>query len=135
MLAAVLLVPVVTSCGPDAPRDLSVPSSTSPAASAAPALLVTDVATGTTVTLRPGKHLRVRLSGTTYDSPVSSNPASVVRRRSAGGYPDKGPVEADFQAQSRGAADLSATSDAACLRGQPRCLMLQRQWFVHVVVR
>jgi hypothetical protein len=115
----------------------------SPAASPSPrrtptpvagTVTVTDGDSGTTVHLVVGQHLRVRLSQGTWDPPVSTDDAVVVRRSSAGGYPTDQPVDATFDAVGRGRADVTAQSDAACFHTQPRCLMATRQWQVTVVV-
>lgn len=94
---------------------------------------VTD--TGKTVTLRSGQLLKVHLSSGTWDPPVSSAPGVVQRQSSTGGYPTSAPVDAVFKAVAAGAADLTATSDAACFHTSPRCMMATRLWTVHVLVR
>jgi hypothetical protein len=95
---------------------------------------VTDDDAGTTVRLRVGQRLRVRLSQGTWDPPVSSAERVVARRSSSGGYPTDQPVDATFGAVGNGTADVTAQSDAACFHTEPRCLMASRQWQVHVVV-
>jgi hypothetical protein len=95
---------------------------------------VTDADSGMTVHLAVGQHLRVRLSSTSWDPPVSSAGAVVARRSSSGGYPTDQPVDATFDATARGSADVTSQSDAACFHTEPRCLMASRQWQVHVVV-
>jgi hypothetical protein len=95
---------------------------------------VTDDSNDSTVHLRIGEHLRVRLSSGTWDPPVSSADSVVVRRTSSGGYPSDQPVDAMFEGVGKGTADVTAQSDAACFHSQPRCLMASRQWQVHVVV-
>ncbi len=90
---------------------------------------------GRTVRLPVGYRLRVRLtSGGTWDPPTSSDSGVVVRRSSSGGYPTDQPVDAIFDAVARGGADVTAQTDAACFHTEPRCMMAQRQWSVHVVV-
>jgi hypothetical protein len=95
---------------------------------------VTDDDSESTVHLRIGQHLRVRLSSGTWDPPVSSAGSVVVRHTSQGGYPSDQPVDATFDAVGKGTADVTAESDAACFHTEPRCLMASRQWRVHVVV-
>jgi hypothetical protein len=95
---------------------------------------VTDDDSGSTLHVRVGQRLRVRLSSGTWDPPVSSADSVVTRRSSNGGYPTDQPVDAVFDAVGRGAADVTAQSDAACFHTEPRCLMASRQWQVHVVV-
>ncbi|MBK5306280.1 MAG: hypothetical protein JJD92_06280 [Frankiaceae bacterium] len=96
---------------------------------------VTDDDGESTVQLRTGQRLRVRLSSGTWDPPVSSADGVVVRRTSSGGYPSDQPVDATFEAVGTGSADVTAQSDAACFHTEPRCLMATREWRVHVVVR
>lgn len=95
---------------------------------------VTDGDSGATIHLTVGQHLRVRLSNGTWDPPVSSAESVLSRQSSAGGYPTTQPVDASFAAIAKGSADVTSTSDAACFHTQPRCMMAQRQWQVHVVV-
>lgn len=92
-----------------------------------------DADSGTTVHLRVGQRLQVQLTQDAYDPPVSSS-TLLVRRSSSGGYPTGRPVNAVFEAVSRGTADVTATSDAACFHTQPRCMMPTRMWSVHVTV-
>jgi hypothetical protein len=115
----------------------------SPAASPSPrptpsavggTVTVTDDDSESTVHLRVGQHLRVRLSSGTWDPPVSSAASVVARRSSSGGYPSDQPVDATFEAVGKGTADVTAQSDAACFHTEPRCMMASRQWRVHVVV-
>jgi hypothetical protein len=126
LLAALLLGVAGMGCG----EQQGVPRAAPP-----PGPVLGDDADGTTVHLVRGQHLQVRLSRGSYDPPMSSRPASVVRRRTAGGYPGTHPVEADFQALASGPAEITATTDAGCLHGRPRCLIPQRLWTLHVVVR
>jgi hypothetical protein len=90
---------------------------------------------GRTVTLAVGQRLHVRLDNGTWDPPVSSSDAVVVRRSSTGGYPSNEPVDATFAAIGRGRAEVTAQSDAACFHTNPRCMMASRQWQLTVVVR
>ena len=95
----------------------------------------TDTDTDKTVTLRSGQLLKVHLSNGTWDPPVSSAPGVARRQSSTGGYPTSAPVDAVFKAVAAGAADLTATSDAACFHTSPPCMMPTRLWTVHVLVR
>lgn len=116
----------------------SPPASPSPRPTPSPVagtVTVTDDDSGTTVRLALGQRLRVRLSRDTWDPPVSSADGVAVRRSSSGGYPSDQPVDATFEAVGKGSADVTATSDAACFHTEPRCMMPQRQWSVHVTVR
>lgn len=123
---------VVAVTGTPAPRR---PSAT-PSAIASPAgtVVVDDAANGSTLRVRVGQRVEVRLSKDTYDPPVSSAPAVVVRRSNRGGYPSSDPVDAVFEAVGKGAADLSTQSDYACFHTQPQCYPPTRQWAVHVIV-
>jgi hypothetical protein len=113
----------------------------SPPASAPPATLrptagttvVRDDDSSSTLHVRVGQLIRVRLEQGTWDPPESSS-AAVERRSSSGGYPTDHPVDALFEAVSPGTAELSASSDAACFHTEPRCMMPTRLWQVHVVV-
>jgi hypothetical protein len=95
---------------------------------------VTDDDSESTVHLRVGQHVRVRLSSGTWDPPVSSAASVVARRSSSGGYPSDQSVDATFEAVGKGTADVTAQSDAACFHTEPRCMMASREWRVHVVV-
>jgi len=129
LLAALLLGVASMGCG----EQQGVPRAAPP--SPRPGGVVGDAADGTTVHLVRGQYLQVLLSRGSYDPPVSSRPAFVVRRHTVGGYPGTHPVEANFQALAIGPAEITATTDAGCLHGRPRCLIAQRLWTLHVVVR
>ena len=98
---------------------------------------LTESDSGTTIHLRPGQSVNVRLHGgqnNGYHQPTSSS--SVMRRVSAsGGYPSDQPARAEFTAAGPGSADLSSYTDFTCLHTTPRCLPPQQQWVVHVIVR
>jgi len=117
--------------GTGKPSPSSAPATVAPTASTT---VVTDDSSGSTVRLRVGQRLRVRLSKDSYDPPTSSAPASVVRRSSAGGYPSDQPVDAVFEAVKAGSADVTAQTDYTCFHTEPRCLRPTRQWTVHVIV-
>jgi hypothetical protein len=88
------------------------------------------------VSVRVGDEITVVLggSGEQWDQPTAQGNA--VRRTSAsGGYPTTQPARASFVAVAHGTARLQATTDAACLHTQPRCMIAQRDWWVDVVVR
>ena len=114
---------------------MTSPTPARPTATATPAIVVvTDDSNGSTVRLRIGQRLEVRLTKDTYDPPVSSADGVVVRRSSRGGYPSSDPVDAVFEAMGRGSADVSTQSDMACFHTQPRCYPPTRLWVVHVTV-
>lgn len=106
-----------------------------PAASASSGtLLLGDGDDGRTVNLARGQRVEVRLEQGTYDPPDTSNRAVVDRRSRNGGYPSSDPAQGSFEAVGSGRATVSATTDAACLHAQPRCLIAQRTWSVTLVV-
>jgi hypothetical protein len=94
---------------------------------------VTDSDSGATVTLTVGETLTVVLPSQ-YDPPTSSG-AAVTRESSTGGYPSGNELHATFRAVSAGRADITSTTDYPCLHTTPRCMIAQRIWVVHVIVR
>lgn len=115
--------PAATSAVP-APKPTTAPATVG----------VTDSSSGSTVRLRIGQRLRVRLSEDSYAPPVSSSEQTLVRRSSAGGYPSDQPVDATFEALAAGSVDVTAATDYACFHTEPRCLRPSRLWTVHVIV-
>lgn len=91
---------------------------------------------GSTVHLRAGQELRVRLTpdGGNWDPPVSGDDGVAHRQSSSGGYPSNDPVDALFVGRGSGSTDITTMTDMACLHTNPRCLPPQRSWSVHVVV-
>ena len=90
---------------------------------------------GRTIALRVGQQLRVTLGRQGQQwQPAQSSSAAVVRRSTQGGYPGSEPMVAVFEAQSRGQAQVSASTDLACFHTEPRCLAPQQQWSVTVTV-
>jgi hypothetical protein len=87
---------------------------------------------GATIRLSVGEIVNVSLPAE-YDPP-SAQANVMVRLSSAGGYPTGKPLEATFRAQNAGRTDISSATDYACLHAQPRCMIAQRVWIVHVVV-
>jgi hypothetical protein len=85
--------------------------------------------------MRVGERINVALGreGQQWDQPTSDGPA-VRRSAASGGYPSDQPARASFLAVSAGQAQLTATTDAACLHTQPRCMIAQRDWSVEIVV-
>jgi hypothetical protein len=93
---------------------------------------------GATVTVMTGQWLTVDLApgagAYAWDRPRLIG--SALRLVSAdGGYPSPGPMQAVFLATTPGTAVVSSGSDMPCLHAHPRCLVAQRLWTVHVVVR
>jgi len=95
--------------------------------------VVTTNDSGATVRLRAGDTLEVRLDSD-FDPPTASGGDVLVRTSSYGGYPTGHPVDAVFRANAAGQADVSSSTDYACLHTTPSCELPQRQWTVHVVV-
>lgn len=92
---------------------------------------------GRTIHVHVGDKISVRLPGGTsggYHRPRSSNSTVAQRIWAAGGYPSADDARATFVARHRGKADLTATTDYPCLHTNPRCMIAQRIWTVHVVV-
>lgn len=93
---------------------------------------------GRTIHVHRGATIAVRLpnSGSGgYLQPQSSDERIVRRTTATGGYPTADDARATFVARHRGTADLTATTDYACLHANPPCEIAQREWVVHVVVR
>ena len=49
-------------------------------------------------------------------------------------YPSADPVDAVFEAQSPGSADVTSSSDYTCFHTSPRCMRPTRLWAVHVLI-
>jgi hypothetical protein len=98
--------------------------------------VVTEADSGSSVHLRQGQYLEVRLApdGGSWDPPVSHNDAVLHRVSSSGGYPDSTTAVASFVARATGRTDVTSTTDFACLHTQPRCLPPQRGFDLIVVV-
>jgi hypothetical protein len=95
--------------------------------------VVTEQDAGSTVELRVGDTLEVRLPSE-YTTPAAHPAGPLVRTSSTGGYPSSAPLVAAFGAQAAGRADVDSSTDAACLHATPSCMIPQRLWTVHVVV-
>ena len=113
----------------------SSPTAAPPQRATAGTTVVTHSDTGTTIHVRRGDHVEVRLTQDSYDPPTSSDAAVASRQSSEGGYPSSAPVDAVFAATGAGTADLTAFSDYACFHSSPMCLRPTRTWVVHVVVQ
>jgi hypothetical protein len=127
--AVVTAEPVVVSpAATKRPTHKPTPRPTKPSG----AVPVTEDSAGQTIRLRVGQALDVELPAN-HVPPASSG--TVLRRASAdGGYPTGAPVRARFEAVRAGAADLTSGTDYACLHAEPRCMLPQQLWTVHVVV-
>ncbi|HWC35255.1 MAG TPA: hypothetical protein VG650_10550 [Mycobacteriales bacterium] len=87
-----------------------------------------------TVKLHVGDRLKVHL-GTSFRRPTSSDRTVIHRISHSGGYPTNEDARATFKALAPGRADISSTTDAACLHATPRCMIAQQIWVVHVIVK
>jgi len=96
-------------------------------------IVVTQADSGSTVRMRTGDSLEVRLDSN-YDPPAAQGDDVLRRTSSTGGYPTGRPVDAVFKANAAGDADVSSTTDYSCLHSTPRCGLPQRLWSVHVIV-
>jgi hypothetical protein len=70
-----------------------------------------------------------------WDTPTSDDPSVLRPTGHSGGYPDPGPVRAQFRAAAPGTAHITAMSDAPCLHTNPRCMIAQRDYRVTIIVR
>jgi len=93
---------------------------------------LTEADAGTTIVLKVGESVEVSL-GAEY-TPPSSDGHAVERTSSSGGYPTGRPLRATFRAVQRGNADISSSTDYACLHATPSCALPQQLWSVHVTV-
>jgi hypothetical protein len=87
---------------------------------------------GATINVKVGEIVKVSLPSD-YDPPTAQGDV-LTRTGSTGGYPTGRSVEAAFRAAKVGRADITSTTDYACLHAQPMCMIPQREWIVHVVV-
>jgi hypothetical protein len=103
---------------------------------AVPPIVLDEQSSGHSVHLRIGQSIEVRLPGGSaggYAQPSASS--NVVRRvLTAGGYPTALPVRTRFDAIRPGTAEVTSTTDYACIHTSPACLLPQRDWTVHVTV-
>jgi hypothetical protein len=87
---------------------------------------------GATIRLKVGEIVKVSLPSE-YDKPNAQSDV-ISRVSSTGGYPTGKPLDATFRAERVGRTDMTSTTDYACLHAQPRCMLPQREWIVHVIV-
>ena len=109
-----------------------------PGASAATVRYLHRGDSGRTIHLERGDVVKVRLpnsSGGGYHRPRTSDSAVMQRTNAAGGYPSDDVSRARFVAIGKGTADLTASTDYACLHSQPQCEIAQQIWTVHIVVQ
>jgi len=97
---------------------------------------VTEADSGRTVHLHIGQRLRVVLGGHGQQWHLPASPGSSLRLAAAsGGYPSNRPADAVFIAVRAGTASITSVTDDPCLHAQPPCMIPQRAWSVHVIVR
>jgi hypothetical protein len=90
---------------------------------------------GAVVHLHTGQQVTVVLAPDFEQWHLPAASGTAVRLVSAsGGYPGKQPARAVFLAVAPGTAQLSSTSDAACLHAHPRCMIPQQVWQATVIV-
>lgn len=106
------------------------PTKTSPPPAAGETLTEEDA--GTTVTLKVGESVRVSLPSD-YHRPEAQG-TSVERTAASGGYPTGSPATATFTAVAKGNAEISSTTDYACLHATPSCALPQQLWSVQIRV-
>lgn len=92
---------------------------------------------GRTVTVRPGTVIVVELAGGagSFHTPTTDAPSILRADSTSGGYPAAGPAVAKFTAIGNGIAQVTSTTDAACLHSQPACMIPQQQFTVTIRVR
>jgi hypothetical protein len=109
-----------------------------PVTSAAlPGTTLTFASNGVTVSVAAGQHVAVDLGpepGVYAWQPLRLTGAALQPVSVAGGYPDRGPMQAVFLAAVPGTAVISTLSDMPCLHAHPRCAVVQRVWTATVIV-
>lgn len=100
-------------------------------------LRLTDSDAGRTITVRPGTVIVLTLSGGpgSFQPPTTDEPGVLRADSTSGGYPAEGPATATFTAIGKGIAQITSTTDAACLHSEPACMIPQQQFTVTVRVR
>ena len=118
-------------------RPTPAPVSTAPPPVTGGVLRLGPADEGHTFTVRRGTSVVLDLgpSGPSWDTPLSDDPTVIRETSHRGGYPDPGPVSAQYRAVAPGTAHITATSDAPCLHSTPRCMIAQREFRVTIVVR
>lgn len=98
--------------------------------------VVTQADQGSTLTLRVGQSLVVKLTGSPsfrWSQPVSTA-ATVLGRQSGSADPTTGNSYAVFRALSRGRASIGAAQAPLCTTSRPACEIASRSWNVSVDV-
>jgi hypothetical protein len=129
--------------GSAAPASSADPSASSQPTSPAPPrpgggtpTILTETDNATTIRLSPGDSVTVELkSRSPFSWHIPAASGSGLRRTSAsGGYPSRRPARASFLAVKPGRAGISSIDDAACLHGDPPCMLAQQSWQVTIIV-
>jgi hypothetical protein len=113
---------------------LSVGTITATAATRDPRTIKAPTESNQTVRLHVGDKLKVHLR-TSFRPPTSSDRSVIHRVHHSGGYPTSYDARATFKALAAGRADITSVTDAACLHSEPRCMLAQQNWIVHVIVK
>lgn len=129
----------VASARPATPPAPVPPAPTGGTPAPAPTLVspgtVTLADAGSTVRLRRGERLHVRLSnGSGTWEPPSADGEAVRRIEASGGYPSREAAQATFLAVADGTATITSRTDYPCLHAHPPCAIAQRIWLVRVIV-
>ena len=106
----------------------------SPSASGSTGLTAAD--NGATVRLATGQSITATLvPAPPFSWHLPAATGSIVHRTDAsGGYPERKPARATFQAVRPGRAVLSAMDDTQCLHAPHPCMLPQRSWQVVIIV-
>lgn len=114
----------------------ATPSATSSPDRPAGTLELTEADAGSTVALRVGDQVVLRLAPGigSWQAPTSDAPSRLRRVHADGGYPQQGVAAATFIALAPGNAQISSTTDAACLHAVPPCALPQQLFAVTVTI-
>ncbi len=95
---------------------------------------LTEKDAGRTIRVRPGTVIIVKLTGGpgSYLAPTTDAPNVLRADSTSGGYPAEGPTSATFTAIGQGTAQITSTTDAACLHSEPACMIPQQQFTVTI---
>lgn len=97
------------------------------------ATTLTEADSGSTVVLKVGESVQVSLPSD-YHRPEAQGSA-IRRTEVSGGYPTGQPATATFTVEEKGNAEISSTTDYACLHATPACALPQQLWSVRITVR
>ena len=91
---------------------------------------------GATVRLATGQSITVTLVPAppfSWHLPAATG-SIVLRINASGGYPQRTPARATFQAVRPGRAVVSAIDDVQCLHARHPCMLPQQSWHVVIIV-